>query len=735
MVKLYKIKFLKDTELKKAGEIGEATKKNAEQFISQGYAEYVEEEKKKIFVRNIIPKQLQQPEFRFVLLKPKDKVPFEKDWQKNGYMFNDLRLTDHIEKGGNYGVIGGYGNLILIDADSEEINEVCKQLPDTFMVKTGGDAKHKHHYYFIADKEMNPIRLSKTKVGDLGDIRSTGQFVVAPNSTHPSGNKYKVINDIPIGKISEDFVKSIFKKYINLVNPTAEEKSKGNVYPIDTKKRLSLFIKNCNAPDYVLNNKLPSGVSKNWKLFPYVIDVLNARDVSANLYETLAETQGHDLGSVRGWVKSAKEGSLAKTSCKKMLDYLEHYTPDLVGEICGKCKLYKKTKEEKEKKELEENSKTKDKDIKKEKYLPSKRIEKLLQQRKLWDCIVDELNKKHVGDISAKEIIFLSALGRLVKNKKPYSFNVLVHSESSAGKDHLVESVLRLFPKEDIEAFGRISKTALTYFHDIKTEPLFTYDGKILYLEEITEDILNNEVMKVFTAGITKSLITKDRGAEVLEVNGKPVVICTTATTRPTPEILNRFSIVKLDESEEQTKRTYAHEEEDYNEEIIEYVSRLEPLEVNISSSMRKKIANVFPANKTSMRRTFPRFLDIIKAIAVFHKKKTVDWEDYDLAVRIFRNYRSGVSSIPLKHEDKKIVEILESSNDPLDAREITRSMEGVLTSSNIYKHLDNLKENGIIDCFDLRDTFNNQIKKYQISNEFKDKNPIELPDSSQLKK
>ena len=40
MVKLYKIKFIKDTELKKTGEIGEATKKNAEAFVNSGYAEY-----------------------------------------------------------------------------------------------------------------------------------------------------------------------------------------------------------------------------------------------------------------------------------------------------------------------------------------------------------------------------------------------------------------------------------------------------------------------------------------------------------------------------------------------------------------------------------------------------------------------------------------------------------------------------------------------------------------------
>ena len=371
----------------------------------------------------------------------------------------------------------------------------------------------------------------------------------------------------------------------------------------------------------------------------------------------------------------------------------------------------------------------------KEKIRPniSQHIKNLLDKRLLWDYILDELEKKHVGDIAAKEIIFLSAIVRLVKNKKPYSFNVILHSESSAGKDHLVESVLSLFPNDDIEAFGRISKTALTYLHDSKKEPFFSYDGKILYLEEVTEDILNNEIMKVFTAGLTKSAITKDQAAEVIEVNGKPVVICTTATSKPTSEILNRFSIVKLDESEEQTKRTYAHEEEEYDEEIIYFLFKMKPREINIPIRMRQKIAQGFPANKTSMRRAFPRFIDIVKAIAAFHNNERVTWEDYDLAVRIFRNYRSGISSIPLKKEDQRIVKLLEESEEPLSAPEISINMEGYLTKRRVYDHLNNLENNEIIESFDLRDNFGNPVKKYKISEEMKDKNPIQLPLSEEL--
>jgi len=239
--------------------------------------------------------------------------------------------------------------------------------------------------------------------------------------------------------------------------------------------------------------------------------------------------------------------------------------------------------------------------------------------------------------------------------------------------------------------------------------------------------------MKVFTAGLTKSAITKDQAAEVIEVNGKPVVICTTATSKPTSEILNRFSIVKLDESEEQTKRTYAHEEEEYDEEIIDFLFKMKPREINIPIRMRQKIAQGFPANKTSMRRAFPRFIDIVKAIAAFHNNERVTWEDYDLAVRIFRNYRSGISSIPLKKEDQRIVKLLEESEEPLSAPEISINMEGYLTKRRVYDHLNNLENNEIIESFDLRDNFGNPVKKYKISEEMKDKNPIQLPLSEEL--
>ncbi len=292
-----------------------------------------------------IPKQLQNPEFRFLLLREKDKKPLPQmaEWQKVNAPFDNPVLEYHINGGGNYGIIGGYGNLILIDADSPEITEIAESLPETFTIKTGSPEEYKKHYFFIADKIVKPIRLSKEKIGDLGDVRSAGQYVVAPNCIHPKGGIYRVIKDLPIAKITEEKIREAFSKFIDS-NDNIEFKK----YDIVTTLRNSRFIRECKVPDYVLNNKLKSETSKNWKLFPYLIDILHNREVTKQTYINLAKSQGHQIGAVKGWAKLAHEGKLAKTSCKKMREYFDRFHPEIIEDACKDCPLFKKIKEIKE---------------------------------------------------------------------------------------------------------------------------------------------------------------------------------------------------------------------------------------------------------------------------------------------------------------------------------------------------------------------------------------------------
>jgi P4 family phage/plasmid primase-like protien len=289
-----------------------------------------------------LPEQLWDARFRFLKIKKGDKSPTYDmvKWQENNFAYNDEVFMNHVINGGSYGIIGGYGNLILIDADSKEIEEIAERLPQTFTVKSGSEVEYKKHYYYYCEPLVAPIRLSKEKLGDLGDVRSTGQYVVGPNCLHPSGNYYTVIRDIPIKTISKELIEETFKDYTSKQIKEYEKKE----FPLKTKLRNTKFVKECNVPDYLLNNKIKGNSSKNWELFPAIVDILYSRQVTQKVYERIAETQGHDVGAIKGWVKLAHEGKLKNSSCKEMRAYLDRHHPELKEEICGNCPLYKKQK-------------------------------------------------------------------------------------------------------------------------------------------------------------------------------------------------------------------------------------------------------------------------------------------------------------------------------------------------------------------------------------------------------
>jgi len=369
--------------------------------------------------------------------------------------------------------------------------------------------------------------------------------------------------------------------------------------------------------------------------------------------------------------------------------------------------------------------------------------ETLLTFPNLWDEIVlDELDKKHKGDIQAKEILFLCAIGRKVKNKNPYSFNVLVLDKSSSGKDNCVGSVLKLFPREDYETYGRISARALNYLHSLDNEPNYNYDGKIIYLKEITDEILNNEVMREFTSGeeeISKIAITRQKGGsiDVKEIRGHPCVFTTSATTLPTEETRNRFNIVKMDLSEEQTRRTFIREKENYSEKVLKAISQEKMYSVEIPKELFNFILKVFPINKVRYRRDFQRLLDFVRAVCVLHQfqrdkqdSETLIAEprDYDRAKDVFMNAFSSSASVPLKDIDDRIVKALEKSEKPLSAKQIHNEIGGVITLRNLYPHLNHLVLTEILNELTERDVFNNIKTNYVLSEEFKDKKPFILP-------
>lgn len=162
-----------------------------------------------------IPRQLKKPQFKFCLLKPGTKKPFEPQWTtKANYVFADPKLINHISKGDNYGVMCGPGRMGILDVDTMSIvEELEKLLPKTFTVETGSG---KRHYYFLVPAGTPKIILTKETI-HYGELQGPGTQCVGPGSIHPvTKNVYKVIKDVDIAELPQSTINKLKELYTDM---------------------------------------------------------------------------------------------------------------------------------------------------------------------------------------------------------------------------------------------------------------------------------------------------------------------------------------------------------------------------------------------------------------------------------------------------------------------------------------------------------------------------------------
>jgi len=160
---------------------------------------------------NKIPPQLFDEAINFVLLKEKEKIPFQQGWQNKKIKYNSPEFIEHIKKGGNYGVMGGgKKNLVIIDFDNKEVQEkVIEKLPKTFSVKTGSGLLH---LYYFSD-ESKSFKIFDKEMNTLADIQGEGKQVVGAGSVHPNGNLYEVIDSSDINFLNYSEIKALLKPF------------------------------------------------------------------------------------------------------------------------------------------------------------------------------------------------------------------------------------------------------------------------------------------------------------------------------------------------------------------------------------------------------------------------------------------------------------------------------------------------------------------------------------------
>lgn len=222
-----------------------------------------------------IAPQLQNDSFRFCKVQKKDKKPFESGWAKKGYKWNDPALQAWIQSEGNYGVIGGHGDLRVFDADEltrlEELG-IISQLPDTFTVQTPG--RNGMHFYYICPglgKKMPLYDPEKTFTDETGkekyvhvaDLSSDGMQTVGPNSVRyfPGEEEYRsyqIINNIPIAHITKEQLMEAIKD-LKTSQKVEKEKAQDKEEPKDQHAGYNRWSDTLNVEDVLM----PENITKD----------------------------------------------------------------------------------------------------------------------------------------------------------------------------------------------------------------------------------------------------------------------------------------------------------------------------------------------------------------------------------------------------------------------------------------------------------------------------------------
>jgi len=162
-------------------------------------------------IPEILIKRLQGLGPHFIRVARRGKKAIDKGWTQNPMFADDPKLQDWLRKGGNYGVVGGWG-LVIVDVDHPELKRIAREkLPRTFTVQSPG-SKGLHLYYLCSLEK--PIRLRDKDGENVGDIQGQGKMVVGPGSIHPNGGVYRIIDESPLAQVTCEQLKEVFKDYI-----------------------------------------------------------------------------------------------------------------------------------------------------------------------------------------------------------------------------------------------------------------------------------------------------------------------------------------------------------------------------------------------------------------------------------------------------------------------------------------------------------------------------------------
>jgi|GEM_PF-3349794 len=252
-------------------------------------------------------------------------------------------------------------------------------------------------------------------------------------------------------------------------------------------------------------------------------------------------------------------------------------------------------------------------------------IKDILQDPAILHHYKQALDKLIIGEDKNKLLLLLIALTSYMDKV----LGAIILGESSAGKSHLMNSVLKFF--SNVEEYTRITQAA-------PDRAAQDFAGRILKIGEMRGADAAQANLRVLISEGKLRLWTTTRNEEgqitdeIIETQGVPALFTTSTNLRPDEELLNRLFLVSIDETEPQTKKVLAYEAQEFMdpdcEELNEPPQPLKDALEFLGSTpfsqtlipFADQLAAKFPSRSVKARRDFKKLLYIISAVSFLHQ-------------------------------------------------------------------------------------------------------------------
>jgi len=376
---------------------------------------------------------------------------------------------------------------------------------------------------------------------------------------------------------------------------------------------------------------------------------------------------------------------------------------------------------------------------------------KKMKSSKLMKYIIEEVHKQGVtGEEDTITVLTLKIMLRLVTNAKPTSSNILVSDTTGGGKDWVTKNICEVLLKEDITYFHRtaLSYKTLNYWQPKNSSGKYTtWDGKVLYLEDPDEELIQCQAFKTMTSGENKITVLKDQKILDRKIEGKPVVIVTSMKTSIDDEGQRRWDAIRIDASQEVTEKvifnafteaTGKTNQANTDEKFRLLIQELQAYKVVIPFA--EEIFKYYKNRNLIQRTQVHKLIDYIKASTVLHQyDRHVDNDgnliakkaDYELARFAYLHLKNEEGNA-LNKKEEIVLDYLRDKGEPIKLVQIITELDDI-SKDWIYRHKDQMVSKGLISTITKFDAGSNKEVEHLKVNGGKKKVKNDLPSGKQI--